>query len=66
MASILPFHGICVNSRTIIFYSSRDEQKPLSVFENLFPFTRNPSRKTTDQTGEKEHFLFFGRVVLEW
>jgi hypothetical protein len=56
----------CVNYGRGFCSSSHYEQKPLSYFENSFPFSQNPSRKTTGQNWQKKkRFCEFGRAVLE-
>jgi hypothetical protein len=65
MASILPTGGTCEKYERFFCSSSRDEQKPLSVFENPSPFARNHPRKKTGQTGKNAIFSLFGRAVLE-
>jgi hypothetical protein len=65
MASILPTSGTCVNYGRGFFSSARSEQKPLSDFENSFPFSRNPPSEVDWSKLAKKVVFEFGGAVLQ-
>jgi hypothetical protein len=60
MALIIPSHGTFVNYGIGFFYSSCSEQKPLSIFENLFHLPEIYLGRQLVKLTKKSGFDFLG------